>query len=346
VVLEVAGRPNWRGRISAATALFFPLVPMGIFLCVTVLHHLVKAPGAPSMASTAFAYLTPWEDVLHFWLDASGGFTRWGITTIIPAILLPYFAWRGRGLTVPFLSKKATVLLTAAYLALPLMYSNWWYLNCRLIPFLWAALALRLPTSLPKKICVSLAASAVLFSLALGMDYVRLDRDRADFTVGISAVPERATLLPLVFNFRKSSDFTSSLIFAWAYYVLAKQTSAPLVFAAERSYEITWRVFPPAALMPPALDHFAEMHGTPARLCHADPALLAGNPADCTEAGWREQWRTFWAQAEPAFTHVLTWAMPAESRRLIPPQYSRVFARGDLEIYARQDTSAEGSLTQ
>ena len=88
-------------------------------------------------------------------------------------------------------------ILAAAYVALPVMLSNWGYFNCRLVPFLWAGLALRLPGTLPRPVAIVLAACALSFSAVTGIDYVRLDRDRAEFTAGIDAVPERATLLPL-----------------------------------------------------------------------------------------------------------------------------------------------------
>jgi len=47
-------------------------------------------------------------------------------------------------------------------------------------------------------------------------------------------------------------------------------------------------------------------------------------------------WAGFWNEAEPRFTHVLTWAMPPEARSTIPARYHRVFAEGELEIYARE----------
>ena len=126
-------------------------------------------------------------------------YSRWGSMTIVPALLLFYFACRpieegrqGRP-ERPLLSRNALAILAAAYLALPVMLSNWNYLNCRLVPFLWAGLALRLPRTLPRPVVVLLAACALSFSAVLGIDYVRLDRDRAEFTAGIEAVPARAT---------------------------------------------------------------------------------------------------------------------------------------------------------
>ncbi|HZL17354.1 MAG TPA: hypothetical protein VFG23_06385 [Polyangia bacterium] len=336
VALHIIGRPNRRARIKAFLTMQLPLAPAGLLSFLVARQQLVKAEHAPTFASAAFTYLNPWELVGHLWLDASGALTRWGSMTIVPAVLLPYFVWRANGegrAERPLLSRVALLVLAAAYLALPVMLSNWNYLNCRLVPFLWMGLALRLPRRLPGPVVALLAACALSFSVVQGIDYLRLDRDRAEFTAGMAAVPARATLLPLLFKQSKTSDFTASLTHAWGYYAVAKDTSAPLVFAVERSYPITYREFPPHQLIPPALDQFAERNGTPAQVCK----MLRQEPVDaaCT-AAWRDLWDAFWRLAEPRFSHLLTWAIPPEARSMIPAGYRRVFAAGDLEIYARE----------
>ncbi len=337
VALHAASRSTfagWRARVAAAVALLAPLAPAGLLAVAAARQHMVKAAGAPTATSLLFSFQNPWEIVLHLWTDVSGALTRWGSMTIVPALLLPIFAWRQRRAERPFFSPLALAVLAVAYVALPVMLSNWWHLNCRLVPFLWAGLLLRLPATLPRPVAAGLAASALAFSAVTGVDYVRLDRDRAEFTAGIDAVPPRATLLPLMFKRSKSSDFIASLTHAWGYYTVAKDTSAPLVFGVERSYPITYREFPPRALIPPALDRFPDTAATPARVCKQ----LRQFPieAACT-AAWRDLWGGFWREAEPRFSHLLTWAMPPEARPIIPPRYRRVFAAGDLEIYARAD---------
>jgi hypothetical protein len=336
VALHAATRSGWRARAAAALALLAPLVPAGLLSLVAAHQHLVKAEHATA-AATTFVYLSPWRIVAHFWTDVSGALTRWGSMTVVPALLLPFFALasasRSRWAARPFFSGPAMAALGVAYAALPIMVSNWWYLNCRLVPFLWAGLLLRLPRALPRWAAVALTASALSFSVVTGIDYLRLDRDRAAFTAGIDAVPARATLLPLLFRQKRTSDFTASLTHAWGYYTIERDASAPLVFAVERSYPITYRTFPPRALIPPALDRFAELQGTPAQVCK----LLGESAVDpaCTTA-WRERWRSFWELAEPRFSHLVTWAIPDDARPMIPSRYRRVFAAGELEIYARQ----------
>ena len=331
VALSAATRPTWRERIGAAVTLLAPLAPAGLLALLSAQHHLVKSAHSTA-ASAAFLYLNPWENLEHLWLDVSGAFTRWGGVTVLPALLLPVFAWRQRNTERTFFSTAAMLCLGLAYVALPTMLSNWNYLNCRLVPFIWAGLLLRVPDRLPRPVTAALAASALVFSAALGVDYVRLDCDRAAFTAGIDAVPEHATLLSLVFNRSKTSTFTASLTHAWGYYTVARDASGPLVFGVERTYPITYQDFPPGKLIPPALDRFAERNGTPADVCKR----LGQAPSDpACRAAWQDVWSGFWREAEPRFSHLLTWAIPAEARALIPLRYHRVFAANELEIYAK-----------
>ena len=334
VALHAGTRPTWRERFAAGVSLLAPLAPAGILALLAARHHLVKSAHSTA-ASAAFLYLNPWENLEHLWLDVSGALTRWGGVTLVPALLLPFFAWRNRQVDRPLFSRAALLFLAAAYVGLPTMLSNWNYLNCRLAPFIWAGLLLSLPHRLPRPVTVALAGSALVFSAALGVDYVRLDRDRAAFTAGIDAVPAHATLLSLVFNRSKTSYFTASLTHAWGYYTVEKDASGPLVFGVERTYPITYKEFPPGKLIPPALDRFAERNGTPADVCRR----LGQAPTDpACRAAWQDVWRGFWRDAEPRFSHLLTWAMPPEARALIPPHYQRVFLAGELEIYQRDNS--------
>jgi hypothetical protein len=334
VGLHAAMRTSWRERVRSALRLLSPLLPTGLLFLLSAQQHLVKADRARASAEAWFAYLPPWETLAHVWLDVSGALTRWGSATALPAVLLVCYGWKQRRVVRPFFSPLAMASLALAYLALPTMISNWWYLNCRLVPFLWAGAMVRMPERLPKMVSAGLAVSALWFSAVLGVDYLRLDRDRAAFAAGMDAVPMRATLLPLLFQHDRTSDFTASLTHAWADYVIAKNTSAPLVFAVERSYPITYREFPPDALIPPALDRWAEKHGAPAQVCKLFRPARPEVDGECVEE-WHHQWEGFWREAEPRFSHVLTWAMPPEARPIIPSNYRQIFAKDGLEIYQR-----------
>lgn len=333
VGLHVLRATTWPARFAAGRAQLLPLLPAVALSAMAAERHLVKAAHSTASTALSFSYLNPFELVEHLWLDASGALTRWGSVTVVPLALLAYLAWRRRDVERPYFSRAALLALAIGYVAIPETFSNWSYFGCRLVPFLWAGLALRLPARLPRVVTGMLVACALAFSAITGADYVRLERDRVAFTAGMNAVPARATLLPLLFRKSETSDFTESLTHAWAYYLIEKDTSAPLAFAVERSYPITYREFPPRALIPPALESFAERSGTPAQICRAMDRV-APDPI-CVDA-WRAVWAAFWRDATPRFTHLLTWGMPQEARSLIPPAYRRAFEAGPLAIYVHQ----------
>jgi hypothetical protein len=333
-------RPTWRERARVGLTLLLPLAPAALLSLVTAEQHLVK-PEHTTAAAATFRYQNPLELIAHLWMDVSGALTWRGAVTLIPAVLLPYTVWRYGWKPRHLFSGRAMVVLVSAYLLLPNMLSNWNYLNCRLVPFLWAGLIIRLPSRLSRGMAAGLALAALAFSLSLGADYAKLDAARSEFTAGIGAVPEHATLLPLLFKHRESGEFTATLTHDWGFYMLAKNTSAPLAFAVDRSHPIIYRDFPPTELIPPALDRFAERFATPALTCAAlgrDPSL----PSCATV--WRDLWADFWRQAEPRFSHLLLWALPPEARELIPRDYHSVFAAGRLEILAR-DTNTRTPAT-
>jgi hypothetical protein len=86
-------------------------------------------------------------------------------------------------------------------------------------------------------------------------------------------------------------------------------------------------------LIPPALDRFAELMGTPQGVCKR---LRLGGPDAACQVAWRDLWTTFWVEAEPRYSHLLTWRMPPEARPMIPPRYRSKFAAGDLVVFARE----------
>ena len=176
--LHVATRPTWQERIDSGVALLLPLVPAGLLSVFSAQQHLVKVENS-SAAPASFRYLNPWEILVYLWRDVSGAFTWLGSMTVVPAIMLPYFAWPQRRAARAFMSSLAVAVLIVAYVGLPEMMSNWNYLNTRLVPFIWAGLALRLPATLPSPVALVLVLCALSFSATLGIDYVRLDRDRA-----------------------------------------------------------------------------------------------------------------------------------------------------------------------
>jgi hypothetical protein len=326
---EVLQGLGGRSRIAAAAAMLLPLVPAGLLSVAAAWADLARGHGFPAVVRPE--YQNVWSLVTHLWRDASGALTRWGSMSVIPALLLPIFAWRGRHRPRRFFSNPVIVGLVIAYCTLPLTTTAWRCVNCRLVPFLWVGVALCVPARLPRRLPAVLIACAVSFSAVLGLDYLRLDADRAEFTAGLNAVPRGAKLMPLVFEHEKTADFVASLANAAGYYTAEKDAVAPLASGAVMS-ELGPSSASPIAVGP-TFDRFAERYATSAGVCKAlgQPAV----DAFCT-AIWRDGWTAFWKAVQPRFTHLLTWGMPAETRKLIPLAYRLTFAAGDLEIYARE----------
>jgi hypothetical protein len=240
--------------------------------------------------------------------------------------------WRDE---VPFFGPIAFVLLGALYFFSPYVATNWFHVNSRFIPFLWLAALLRLPERIPERLRVALAGCAIAYSLGMGVDYVRLDRDFARFTAGMGSVPQGAKLLPLVFRSKGTSENTRSLLHAWGFYVVEKQTSAPLLFAHSRSFPVMYRYPPDPQFNHLVLENFSPSMSTPAWTC--DILRSGGVAVDDCEAAWRARWAEFWQRATPAFDHVLMWSAPRDVLALVPANYRVVFQRDELAILERQD---------
>jgi hypothetical protein len=212
--------------------------------------------------------------------------------------------------------------------------TNWFHVNSRLIPFLWMAALVRVPERLPRRAMALLALSAVLYSAGMGGDYLRLEKDRQKFIAGMSAVPDGATLLPLVFKRQLTSENTRSLLHAWGFYVTEKHTDAPLLFAHSRSFPVMYREPPPPRFNHLVLESFAPSMGTKDWMCGS---LRAGGVVVDCDAAWKEAWNAFWRDALPRYDHVLLWAATPEALALVPPAYKVTFHQDQLIILERID---------
>ncbi len=150
-----------------------------------------------------------------------------------------------------------------------------------------------------------LVVCALSISVGLGVDYVRLDRDMKELASGISFVPENADLAPVIFEPKGSSENTWALVNAWGLYVVAKHTSAPLLFAHSPSFAVGYR---PGSVVPHDDSSFAQERHSP------------------------EVWQSF-AGSLAARGWVLEWGAPPPEMVQIP-HHTPVVARGRLRLYA------------
>jgi hypothetical protein len=274
-----------------------------------------------------------WEMIYNLWAEWLWGFSWLSISSFVVAVALAIVGFVYRREAMPFFSLWAFLALAGFYFFMPYVATNWFHVNSRFIPFVWIACLVRVPERLPKSLLALLALAAALYSIGMGIDYVRLDRDRAKFTAGIPAVPEGARLLPLLFKRQVTSENTRSLLHAWGYYVLEKQTAAPLLFAHSRSFPVMYKEPPLPRFNHLVLESFAPSMGSMAWTCGS---WRAGGVAmnDC-EGAWRQRWAEFWQDALPRYDHVLMWDAPPGAMALVPPDYRIKFQQDRLTIYER-----------
>jgi hypothetical protein len=334
VLVQVAIGRSWAERAARARALVLPLLPASILVTISLWSHMTEPVGAMTGDVALGRLLPPWELFYNLWAEWLYGFTWLQIATLAPCLGLGLWAIAKWRTDVPFFGPVACAALVALYVFSPYVVTNWFHVNSRLIPFLWLAALVRVPQRLPRRAAAALAVCAASYSVGMGIDYVRLDRDWARFTAGIGAVPEGSRLLPLLFRGKATSENTRDVLHAWGFYVTRKHTSAPLLFAHSRSFPVMYRDPPPPQFNHLVLEGFAPNMGSPDWICH----VMRSNgiaPADCVGL-WRAQWAEFWAQALPQYDHVLLWSAPKEVLTMVPPAYKVTFARDELTILARQ----------
>lgn len=314
------------------------LTPAAVATAIALFVHLTEPQGMMSANLKRDRFLSFWELVYNMWAEWAWGFTKLSITSLVPCVVLGLvllFHLRSRrGTASPlFFSTAAFVVLAAGYVFGWYEVTNWFHVNSRVIPFLWIAMLLRVPDRLPRVVVSLLGVSALLYSAGMGYDYVRLDRERLEFTAGMSVVPDNARLLPLVSRGKHTSENTRNLLHAWGFYVAEKKTSAPLLFAHSRSFPVMYRDPPPARFNHLMLEGFAMNMAHPRALCGGlyNTNIQVG---DCP-AMWHTLWQDFWREAEPHYTHVLLWDAADEVKAEVPPQYKVVYASGHLTIYER-----------
>lgn len=316
---------------------FVPQVPALGLTAWSLYVQLTEPTGAMHGFVALQRLLPPWELFYNMFAEWMYGFTWLSVTALVPTLAIPLLAFSRRWEGPKFFGPAALIALFCLYFATPYVATNWFHVNSRFIGFIFVALLLRVPERINRRFAVVLAACAVLYSAGMGVDYVRLDNDRAKVTAGISAVPEGARLLPLIFNQKATSENTRSVLHTWGYYVTEKQTSAPLLFAHSRSFPVMYRDPPPIQFNHLVLEAFAPTMSSPAWECNI---LRVGGivEPDCV-ATWRERWALFWRDATPRFDHVLMWDAPREVTRLVPPNYRLKFSQERLSIYERVDTN-------
>lgn len=334
VGIHILEQKTWGERFATAKVMVTPLVPAGLLGAMSLYSHFTEPAGAMSGWIQVSHKIPSWELAYNMWAEYLWGFTTLSISSFVVVIVLSLIAFMRRRESPTFFSPIAFVVMIILYLALPYVATNWFHVNSRVIPYLWMAMLLRVPDRLPRWLLGVLGVSGVLYCAGMGVDYVRLEQDRQKFVAGMSAVPEHARLLPLLFRRQITSENTRSLLHAWGYYVIEKETDAPLLFAHSNSFPVMYRDPPPARFNHLVLEKFAPTMASPAWTCDSMRSL--GVVIDC-EAAWRTSWEDFWKDALPRYDHVLMWDAPPEVMAMIPKAYRVSFHQDRLVILERVD---------
>ena len=319
--------------LKYALRLGAPLLPAAVLLARSILLQV----GEHEVGEAQWGFPVVWELAYNAWSEWLWGFSKASVSSLVVAVALVVFAARAFRDRVPFFSAWAFGALLLLFCFGPAHANNWFYVNSRFLPFLWIAALVRVPERLPSWLSRLLAASAVAYSVGMGLDYVRIGRTWDQFAAGTSAVPTHAKLLPLVFD-RKgpAGENTWPMDHAWGLYVMDKQTSAPLLFAHSRSFPITHRVEPPLRFHERYLVPFAQIMNAPEALCAV--VRRAGIVPDDCDAYFAETWRDFWRDAVPRFDHVLMWGPSKATMAQVPKEYRIAFQRDELVILERTPT--------
>ncbi|HVH41995.1 MAG TPA: hypothetical protein VM925_06615 [Labilithrix sp.] len=340
VLIESVVQPTWRERYKTTRAMVVPLMPVTILALASIAQHVKDTVGPMTGFMDFRKLLAPWELAYNLWAEWFWGYSNLSLSSLVPCLALAVVGFLGlRGRTLrnspTFFSPYAFVALVLLYCFIPYKMTNWFHVNSRLIPYFWVGLLLFVPERLPKSLIAALGLSGLLYTAGMGIDYLRLDEERKEFSAGIDAVPEGARLLPLLFKHKGASDNTRNLLHMWGYYVIERKTSAPLLFAHSRSFPVTYREPPPIRFNHLVLYSFAPDMSTPATMCKT-----ASRFDDC-EALYRTTWQKFFVEASPRYDHLLLWDVTPEAMAMIPDDYERTFSRGRLMIYARRDVAAK-----
>lgn len=331
LLIEAALHRTGKDRISKR-ATVLPLLPVTALVLMSLYRQLTDS--AAMSGSVNYKKMLPvWELVYNMFAEWMYGFSKLSITSLVACLLLAAIAIPRRREAPPFFSPVAVVAMALLYCFTPYIMTNWFHVNSRVIPFIWMGLAMRVPDRLPRPMVAVLGVCAALYSAGMGADFIRLERERREFTAGMDAVPEGSRLLPLLFHHKSTSDNTRNLLHYWGFYVTEKHTSAPLLFAHSHSFPVIYSAPPPERFNHLVLEGFAASATDPADLCKR---LFEGNVIvnDCS-AAFRSMWRDFWVDATPLYDHVLLWDPTPDARALVPDTYELVFEQGRLSIYAR-----------
>ncbi|HEY4185952.1 MAG TPA: hypothetical protein VGP07_12840 [Polyangia bacterium] len=318
----------WRATVS--------LVPAAIIIGLGfVLAAPVDGPGAHLTGLDKVEWIgipqLLWMALRNYVLGAS----YWGVASLVPALVLVVAVLlRGQRRT-PLFSTAAVAALLAGYVLLPsFMFPIWAYFNTRFLPFLWLALLLRVPETLPRKWVIVVVFAGIAGTAGNGLALLRMDADVAEFRSGLPFVEKGARLLPLLFSVKSPGDNIEPILHAWGHYAIERQTSADLLWASRGVDAVQYRTLPPPRFHHDVIQNFPRAMGSAEHWCETLLREASTVPPDC-ERAWTAAWDSYLTSAEQRYTYVLVWDAPAPALALIARHFPVVHRQGRLAIGRR-----------
>ena len=327
---RTAEKAAWRAVAS--------LVPAGIMVGL----GLVLAPAVGGAgAQLAGLGKTEWIGIPQLlWMGLRNyvlGASYWGVASLVPALgLLVVVALRGSR-RLQLFSTVAVGALMAGYVFLPsFMFPIWAYFNTRFVPFLWLALLLRVPETLPRKWVALVVVTGVAGTVGNGLALLRMDADVAEFRSGLPFVQRGARLLPLLFSVKSPGDNIEPVLHAWGHYAIERETSADLLWASRGVDAVQYRALPPPRFHHDVIQNLPRAMASAEHWCETLLREASTLPDDCNRA-WSGAWNSYLADAEKRYTQVLVWDAPAPALALIARHFPVVHQQGRLVIGKRTD---------
>jgi hypothetical protein len=309
-VLSSAARAENGARGPAASASLRAWAPIAPGIALGAWSFAVELGRSRPPSEHGLAWRPPWETAYELFAKHAWAFTKLELLALLPFGVLAWSLYRGRRHAVPVLGPLAAATLLALHFAVPNEAFDWFAVSTRFLPFLYACALVRVPERLPRALSVALGAAALAWSGGMGFDYWRLGKELGELAAGTSAVPEGATLLPLIFEPKGSSENTWALAHGWGLYVVERHASAPLLFAHSPSFPVTYAKPPPPELHGLRLGSFAQAPHTSA------------------------EWGAFLRGPAKGFDRVLTWGALPEGFE--GGELSVVYEQGKLRIWERR----------
>lgn len=330
VVVHVLEQSNWMARWHSACALLLPFVPGSLLIVGSLVAHFGSLSSEPGGGLREIAFSPPLSLFAGLWARWFAGFSALSLLTGVASTFLLVWGAQRRRESPPFFTYPAMLTLLGFFACAPFWMASWGFVNARFVPFLWFGALLRVPETLSRRTFALLGACALASSVILGVDYVRLDRDAERFKAGMHAVKQGTTLLPLMFARRESSLTTSSLLHAWGFYAIEKQTQKnPLFFGHSRSFPVSYRERPPVQFEELTFSRWPGTMKDPTAICLG--FVEAGVFIEDCQAEFEQRWATFWEAAIPRYEQVLLYRPTPEVLELLPSAYRVVHESPPLD---------------